>query len=214
MNDATADLPDWLERRLQLPLPGWRAQRNFQTDLSFGRHFGPAPANARRAAVMVLVYPIDEQWTLPLTLRPADMIDHASQISLPGGSIDPGETSEMAARRELQEELGTLPQDLKLLGSMTPIYLFNSNFFVEPWLACSHSHPHWIPNRAEVAELIEAPLEALCRSANHVSQRQTIWQAECEVPCIAVEKYRIWGGTSMILGELIALLDEYRLQRL
>jgi 8-oxo-dGTP pyrophosphatase MutT (NUDIX family) len=207
------DLIDWLERRLQQPLPGWRAQRIFQPELSYGRHFGPPPANARRAAVMLLLYPQSHEWTLPLTLRPAEMIDHASQVSLPGGSIDPGETSDMAARRELQEELGAVPRDLKMLGPMSPIYLFNSNFYVEPWLACSHSRPDWTPNLAEVAELIEASLETLGNPENHIRSRQTIYQAECEVPGITVGKHRIWGGTSMILGELIALLGEYRSQR-
>jgi 8-oxo-dGTP pyrophosphatase MutT (NUDIX family) len=208
------DLIDWLERRLQRTLPGWRAQRQFQPELSFGRHFGPAPASARRAAVMLLLYPHDSEWTIPLTLRTAEMIDHASQISLPGGSIDPGETSDIAARRELREELGTVPQAMKMLGPMTPVFLFNSNFYIEPWLACSQSRPDWSPNPAEVAELIEAPLAALGDPANRVRARHTVFRATCEVPGINIGTHCIWGGTSMILGELIALFDEYRSQRL
>lgn len=207
------DLIDWLEQRLQRPLPGWQAQRSFQTELSYGRHFAPPPANARRAAVLVLLYPREGAWTVPLTLRPAEMIDHASQVSLPGGSIDPGETSDIAARRELQEELGMVPPDMKMLGPMTPLYLFNSNFHVEPWLAGARTRPQWSPNLAEVAELIEAPLDTICDRVNHVRSRQFLQQVESEVPGIAVGRHRIWGGTSMILGELIALFDEYRLQR-
>jgi 8-oxo-dGTP pyrophosphatase MutT (NUDIX family) len=181
--------------------------------LSYGRHFAPPPASARRAAVLVLLYPRDNQWTIPLTLRAAEMIDHASQVSLPGGSIDPGETSDIAARRELREELGTVPRDMKMLGPMTPLFLFNSNFYVEPWLAGAHSRPEWSPNLAEVAELIEAPLKSIGDPANCVRSRHTLFHVECDVPGIAIGKHRIWGGTSMILGELIALLDEFPLQR-
>ena len=41
-----------LAERLQRPLPGTAAQSRFAPELSFGRHFAPPPADARRAAVI------------------------------------------------------------------------------------------------------------------------------------------------------------------
>src|SRR5262245_28970580 len=86
---VNVDLPQLLGARLQQPLPGWEAQNRFQPELSYGRYHGPAPRDARPAAVLLLLYPKDGQWHVPLILRPAHMIDHANQVSLPGGVIEP-----------------------------------------------------------------------------------------------------------------------------
>ncbi len=183
-----------LAGRLAQPLPGAAAQAPFQPELSYGRYFGPPPGGARSAAVLVLLYPqaapasSGADWCLPLTLRPAHLLDHAGQISLPGGAVEPGESSERAALRELDEELGVGTADLEMLGELSPIYLFRSNFLIQPWLAARRTRPSWQPNRAEVAELLEVPLAALCdRSARRiVERRQGSWSLRA--PAF------VWGG--------------------
>src|SRR5439155_64058 len=75
------DLPSYLTERLQQPLPGWRSQARYQPEMSYGRYFGPPPGYARSAAVLVLLYPIADEWHLPLTLRPAHMLEPASTVS-------------------------------------------------------------------------------------------------------------------------------------
>src|SRR5215510_12971597 len=100
------DLPDRLARRLRLPLPGPAAQRTMESELAYGRHLGPPRLDARPAAVVALLHLIDDRWHMPLMVRPETLAHHAGQSSLPGGMVEPGETSEEAAIRELEEELG------------------------------------------------------------------------------------------------------------
>ena len=95
-----------LRDRLAEPLPGRCAQARFEPELAYGRHSGPAPSSARQAAVVVLLYEHAGEWTTPLTVRPAHLTNHAGQVSLPGGLVEPGETTAAAALRELEEELG------------------------------------------------------------------------------------------------------------
>jgi 8-oxo-dGTP pyrophosphatase MutT (NUDIX family) len=206
--NLSADLPARLEARLARPLPGWPAQIHYQPELSLGRHQGPAPATARRAAVLVLLYPRDNAWHLPLMLRPLHMPDHAGQVSLPGGMIEPGETSRQAALREYTEELGPPSDGLRVLGQLTPLYLFASNFQIDAWVAASDVLPEWNPSEQEVERLLQVPLAHLLHpaSTSHVERRQR--GLEFRAPSFCWDSEQIWGATSMILAELLAAVRE------
>ena len=51
----------------------------------------------RDAAALLLLYPADGEWWLPLTVRASTLPHHTGQVSLPGGRLDAGETVEQAA---------------------------------------------------------------------------------------------------------------------
>lgn len=201
-------LPERLAERLRQPLPGRTAQSRFEPELSFGRHYAPAPAGARDAAVIALLFADSGRWHLPLMVRPQTLTDHAGQISLPGGTIDAGETSDVAALRELHEELGVDQREVELLGQLTPIYLFVSNFRVTPWVGIVRHRPILVPSPHEVAELLEVPLDHLLDAQNcgqHIRQFNGLNFA---APHIAFDQHHIWGATGMILGELIEIISE------
>ncbi len=201
-------LPGRLRHRLTRDLPGREAQREFAPPLAYGRHYGPPAAGARRAAVLILLYPHQDRWWLPLTLRPRHMVDHAGQISFPGGAMELGESAETCAVRECEEELGVGAGSLRPLGRLTPLYIFGSNFRVTPCVAVAEKRPAFDPNPAEVAELLEMELhglaEARCRTVEPMRRRGI----EYACPCIRHANHRIWGATSMMLGEFSRLLRE------
>lgn len=202
------DLPRLLAERLKGPLPGRDAQRRLEPELSYGRHYEPPPPDARRAAVMALLYPRLDQWQIPLTVRPHTMADHAGQVSFPGGMIEPGETSQQAALRELHEELGVPAEGIEILGRLSDIYVFVSNFSVTPWVAVLREPPRLVPHPREVAEVLEAPVAHFLDRANLGSHLHETRGLTFMAPHFQFGSHRIWGATSMMLAELVVLLEE------
>ncbi len=186
-------LPARVAQRLAQPLPGRVAHRQMTAELAYGRHFGPPSYDAREAAVLVCFFPRRGGWHIPLMLRPAHMLDHAGQISLPGGTSEACETVEQCALREYREELGANGEPPAVLGRLTPLYVFASNFIVTPCVAAAAAPPQWNPNPREVARLIELPLDVLMdpgQRAVHVMQRRGYRFATRHLQCGAD---RIWA---------------------
>ena len=203
------DLAAWLLHRLAQSLPSWRAQREFTPALAYGRHHAPPSPGARDAAVVALLYPAADGWRLPLILRPHTMRDHAGQVSLPGGAIDQGETSREAAMRELNEELGVDPTSVDVLGELSPVYVFVTRYRVTPLVAIAEQKPEFRASPREVEALIEAPIHVLADRANHGRRAIVRRGLSFSAPEIAIAGHSIWGATNIILGELLAVLDEF-----
>ena len=200
-------LPELLRARLEKPLPGPMVGSRFEPRPRMGRRYDRIPADARPSAVLALIYPHEDRWYLPLTLRPAHLVAHAGQVSLPGGAIEPGETSWQAAVREFHEELGAEGLAIEPLGRLSAIYVQASHFRIEPWIGFAPQRPAMTPNPAEVEALLEVPLDHLVDPANfgfHQRERKGI---PYHAPHFAWKSYRIWGATCMILGELVTVLE-------
>ncbi len=197
-----------LERRLRGPLPGVASRCEYAPELSYGRHDGPPQWNARRAAVLVLLYSHHEAWHLPLTHRPDTMSTHSGQVSLPGGEIEPGETPETAALRELHEELGVQLTQTDILGRLSQIYVYASNYLVTPCVALTDARPSFVPNPDEVANLLEPSLVDLFDVERYrtrrIQRRGVIFRA----PEIVVEGSSVWGATRLVLAEFCDVLRE------
>ena len=136
------------------------------------------------------------------------MTAHADQISFPGGLIEENETSQQAALRELQEELGIGRDKVRVLGRMSPLYVFASNFQITPYVAVAKSLPEFIANPAEVAEVLQLPLATLVDGCNYGAHEICRVEMSFRAPHIACNRHRIWGATCMILGELVAILSD------
>lgn len=203
-----AELPRLLRKRMQSPLPGRDAQRKYEPSLSFGRHFAAAPPSARPAAVLALLYPDDTGWHMPFTLRPPTMADHAGQISFPGGAIEAGESSDQAALRELEEELGIPDEGIQVLGQLSPLYLFVTHFAVSPWLAVMDHRPQIMPCEREVAEVLEVPVTSLLEPRDPVAHQRQHRALSFRVPHFQWHHHRIWGATAMMLSELVEAIRE------
>src|SRR5262249_2340564 len=73
-------------------------------------------ADRRRAAVAILLSPVDGVLTYALTRRAPTLRRNPGNYALPGGGLEPGEDAIDAAIREAAEELGVLMTRAQALG--------------------------------------------------------------------------------------------------
>jgi 8-oxo-dGTP pyrophosphatase MutT (NUDIX family) len=114
------------------------------------------------AAVALVVMPdAAGQAGVVLTVRASGLRRHGGQWALPGGRLDPGETPEQAALRELEEELGlTLPPE-HLLGRLDD-YPTRSGFVITPVvMAGPGAVADLVPSPDEVSELFHITFDEL-----------------------------------------------------
>ena len=201
------DLAEALRDRLQQPLPGLDAQlRMSPPQRGEPTQWHEAQRNARRAAVLALLYPFDGTVGVVLTQRHEDLKAHSGQISFPGGRIEPGETPVEAALREGWEEVGVDRAAVDVLGTLTDLYIPPSDFTVTPVVATLPERPFFRPQEEEVDLVIEVPLPALLDANARTSAVWTLGGREIEIPYFAFGDFEIWGATAMMLAELLALL--------
>lgn len=136
------------------------------------------PAEARRHAAVALVIvdrredatfgnipflPMEaRQAAIILTIRSANLKDHGGQRAFPGGRIDPGESPEDAALRELHEEVGLELAADNILGRLDD-YATRSGFVITPVVIWGGEVETLRLNPAEVASIHRIPLSELLR---------------------------------------------------
>jgi len=120
--------------------------------------------DGRRPAAVALVLLDDDEGRacFLLTRRAASLRAHARQWALPGGRIDPGESADRAALRELREEVGLERDEPTVLGLLDD-YGTRSGFIITPVVVWGGSGAALVANPAEVASVHRVPLADLDR---------------------------------------------------
>lgn len=137
-----------------------------------------APTVGRHAAAVALALveegtgahlsgvPSPKGWShsaaLLVTLRASTLSRHSGQWALPGGRIEPGESPETAALREMREEVGLDLRAADVLGTLDD-YATHSGFVITPVVVWAGRADSLTLSPAEVASAHRIPLTELSR---------------------------------------------------
>ncbi len=198
-----------LEQKLNLPLPGRTAHLKMAGRLPLYQKELSPPDNVRVAGVLVHLYQKDNDWYLTLMER-TDHGPHSGQISFPGGGVEENDKNLTAtALREAQEEVGISPQDVTILGHLTPLHIPVSNSIAHPTVGYSKQAPLYSPDPKEVKSVIEAPLSHFFLPENLKARDMTVGNGFLlkQVPYFDINGHVVWGATAMMLSEFFELVN-------
>lgn len=165
----------------------------------------------RKAAVLNLFYPGEDMETrMLLILRKTYKGVHSNQVGLPGGKVEVYDRDLQAtALRETHEEVGVAPEQVRVIRSLSEVYIPPSNFMVYPYMGFAEQKPVFIRQESEVERLIEVRLEEfLCDRAMFYQRLDTSYAHDIEVPAFRLNDYTVWGATAMILSEVKEMLEK------
>jgi 8-oxo-dGTP pyrophosphatase MutT (NUDIX family) len=194
-----------LKTNLQKPLPGVEVQfemAHVKREKVLANSY--ESQNYRPSAVLILLYPNEQQQTSVLLIeRMTYNGHHSGQIAFPGGKAEPSDVDLQAtALREFFEETGAdvLPT---VIGKLTPVYIPVSKFMVQPFVSYVEQKPNFSASAYEVNELIEWEITHLLNP--DIIKETTIEPTpgyKIKTPYFDVQGKVLWGATAMMLNEL------------
>lgn len=199
-----------LRRRLQGDLPGYDAHERMMplTRKTIYRDV-KIPDDAKKSAVLILLYPGEAGLHFPLIERTEYPGVHSKQIGLPGGAWEEEDVDYIAtALRETEEEIGVNRHQIEVLGQLSSLYIPPSNFWVQPVVGYVKAAPQFIPDPNEVASVIETPLAWINDPAIVTESKITHSTGMTfMVPSFIIHGHVVWGATAMMLSELSQLMN-------
>lgn len=159
-----------------------------------------------RAAVLVPLVERPQGWFVLLTLRSADLADHAGQVSFPGGRIEPEDPDPIhAALREAEEEIGLPMNHVEVVGRLDT-WLTGTGFDVTPIVGLVRPPESYTPDPVEVAEVFEIPLDFVLDRRNHQRRSRELRGEQRAFYVLPYPNRNIWGATAGMLVNLAEVL--------
>lgn len=180
--------------------------RRSDDDLNPDARIIPEGVVPKPAAVLVPLVPRAAGLSMLLTQRTAHLSRHAGQVAFPGGRIDAGDASPVAAAlRETEEETGIARDFVEPLGYLDT-YLTGTSYRVIPVVGLLRPGFTVTPHEGEVADVFEVPLSFLMDPQHH-ERHSREWQGrERFYYAMPYEGRYIWGATAGMIRNLYALV--------
>ncbi|MDR6823834.1 MULTISPECIES: NUDIX hydrolase [unclassified Arcicella] len=197
-----------IKKRLQEPLPGRIAHEKMLSDSRLKLKMPSPSERTRESAVLILFYPHNNNIYIPLILRPQYDGVHGGQMAFPGGRAEKeDENLVRTAMREAQEEIGVRLTDVKVLGTLTKLFIPASNFYVQPVIGFIPHKPDFYPDAREVDKVVEVSLEEMLNPSIIGRTIINVRGIEVDAPFYNIQEHTVWGATAMMIAELIDVVE-------
>jgi 8-oxo-dGTP pyrophosphatase MutT (NUDIX family) len=197
-----------LQNEIVKGLPGTEVQWQMASSDRMIRNFPRVPSeDARAASVLILLYPYKGSLFTVFMQRPDYNGVHSGQISFPGGKQEPSdEDAIQTAIREAKEEIGINPEEIRILGTLTPLFIPVSNTLVTPVIAWIDEKPFFSCQEEEVVFIFGADIRKFYEPSIVKMKPFKIGSEMLDVKYYDYEGNMIWGATAMMLHELLVIL--------
>jgi len=194
--------------KLQQKLPGNVAQERMAPTIRNFNNFKQDNL-PKQSAVMLLLYPKNNELHIAYFKRPEYDGPHSGQIAFPGGKAEKQDQSlQETALRETMEEFGINRQIIRVLGTLTKLFIPISNMEVTPYIGFIESNPIFSPQKEEVLYIIETPIKNIIDTTLKTIKTRHRHNVEIDTPMYIFENEEIWGATAMITSEFEDILGE------
>lgn len=177
--------------------------------LAESEHNYQHPTPLRSAAVLIALVDSGNGKGLQvlLTKRASHLKHHPSQVSFPGGKVEPQDNSIIdTALREAYEEIGLAGKSIKVVGQLPP-YQTISGFQVTPVVAIVDNTPTYQMDTNEVSEIFHVPLQHFITTNDHHVFVASKGGKQHNVHFLPYKHYNIWGATAVMLKDLVAHIN-------
>ncbi|MBW3694835.1 CoA pyrophosphatase [Vibrio sp. T187] len=159
-------------------------------------------ARLRKAAVLIGLVERDNGLQIIFTKRAEHLKHHPGQVSFPGGKFEPSDQSlQITALRELEEEVGIEPNQVKIVGQLPEIHTI-SHFSVTPVVAMVDPNYQVTIDFNEVESVFEVPAEHVLDRNKLFSYMFPLKKFRHRVFAIPFNEHLIWGMTAQIIQSL------------
>lgn len=199
-----------LKERLELPLPGEKAQLLMGSDVRMKElKWLHENRKTKNSGVMILLYPYKNTIFSALIQRPKYRGTHGGQMALPGGKMEIEDTDIVqTALRETEEEIGVSRNEIRVIGSLTRLYIPPSNFVIFPAIGYVEKRPSFTPSPEEVDEIVEWDIMTLLSPEIKKTTRIKVLKiASFKAPYFDIQNRIVWGATAMVLSEFREVLS-------
>ena len=201
-------IAEQIKERLKKPLPGNEAHLTTRIKTKSEVTFPNTQETARPAAVLILLFPFEDEIQFFLTKRTEDVEHHKGQISLPGGIRENDESLNETALRETKEEVGIDSTKIIISGSLTPLFIPVTGYIVHPFIGWCKEKPSTKIHDVEVNQLFSVSITELMDEKILQTEQWNIRGYDAIVPYYNFGKCKVWGATAAILSEFKSILED------
>ncbi len=213
MPNTQLSLITQIEELLQKDLPGWPAQRLLSPIKT--SEYQSQTDNTQQAGVNLILYPNAQEQLEILFIKRQNNIPgdkHGGQIGFPGGKREINDSNLIeTAFRETEEEIGIPADKLHLLGSLSPLFVYVSNFLVQPIVSYLDHTPNLTLQKSEVDLVIGQKLDYFIsdNAVKHQDFKVRDFMMK-DMPHYKLQNHILWGATAMITSEFVQIIKGLR----